>query len=431
MTVTKKYATKKRKVHHDHSYLDHGEPLVVSQQVNSQRSDMSSPARVSGFTVDKLQEEHSYDFNRKSDVTVFSPKTAITTAVNEMEILKRERDMLLETVISLKNEKLLPPKNALSYEMLANRDHLVKVYTGLPSYACFTWLFSQVETKAQSMQYYSGTKAHSEKMYQTELYNKPGASRTASQKNEMLMTLMRLRLDLLLDDLAFRFEVSSTCVSRILSTWIPFLGFELKPLIAWPSPTTIFNHYPRCFESFGTVIGIIDCTEVYVEKPSLAESNSQFYSSYKQRTTVKILIGCSPCGSICYVSSTSTGAMSDKEIVKKSDFLEQIEKVAKKFDGQVTLLADRGFNIQELLLPYDVKLEVPPFTENKQQFPVAKSCKTKAVANARIHIERSIGRVKEFKILQGVMPLDYLDLLDHIFTICSGIVNLQPTIIPM
>ena len=38
-----------------------------------------------------------------------------------------------------------------------------------------------------------------------------------------------------------------------------------------------------------------------------------------------------------------------------------------KFIPQDTVLADRGFNIQELLLPYQVNLVIPPFLKKKQE----------------------------------------------------------------
>ena len=42
-----------------------------------------------------------------------------------------------------------------------------------------------------------------------------------------LMALMRLRLELLVDDLAFRFKTSNTRVSQIWITWIKLLSEEL------------------------------------------------------------------------------------------------------------------------------------------------------------------------------------------------------------
>ena len=67
-------------------------------------------------------------------------------------------------------------------------------------------------------------------------------------------------------------------------------------------------------------------------------------------------------------------------------------------------MADKGFLIQDLLAPLGVRLNVPPLLQSKQQMPVEDVVKTKKIAQLRVHVERAIGRVKEYRILQGVIP---------------------------
>ena len=86
-------------------------------------------------------------------------------------------------------------------------------------------------------------------------------------------------------------------------------------------------------------------------------------------------------------------------MVKRSGILEH-------FQPGDSILADRGFNIQELLLERSVRLVIPPFLRGKKQFSEAEDKKTKQVANAIIHIERVIGRMKDFYILKAELPLD-------------------------
>ena len=69
--------------------------------------------------------------------------------------------------------------------------------------------------------------------------------------------------------------------------------------------------------------------------------------------------------------------MSDKDLVKRSGIVDL-------FSPGDTLLADRGFNIQEFLLHKGVKLVIPPFLKAKKKFPNADDQHTKQVANARI-----------------------------------------------
>ena len=114
--------------------------------------------------------------------------------------------------------------------------------------------------------------------------------------------------------------------------------------------------------------------------------------------------------------------MSDKKMVRKSGILKKLVD---------NLLADHGFNIQELLLERGVTLAIPPFLKKKKQFCDIEDRKTKEVANARIHIERVIGRMKDFNIMRTELPLHMLDLFDHIAIVVACLVNLQSLTIPI
>lgn len=55
--------------------------------------------------------------------------------------------------------------------------------------------------------------------------------------------------------------------------------------------------------------------------------------------------------------------------------------------------------------------------------------KTKKIANARIHVERAIGRMKTFHILQETLPITLVPLVDDIIVICAAIANMQPPLV--
>ena len=100
-----------------------------------------------------------------------------------------------------------------------------------------------------------------------------------------------LSLDLLsLEDLAFRFKVSVSSVSGIISTWVPFLGRELASLIYWPRKDELQLFYPEAFKQFPHVSSIIDCPEIFLERPSMADTQALTYSTYKSHNTAKYLV---------------------------------------------------------------------------------------------------------------------------------------------
>ena len=129
-------------------------------------------------------------------------------------------------------------------------------------------------------------------------------------------------------------------------------------------PTTMFDKWG------GRVRAIIDCTEVPIQHPSLAEANTKTFSSYKNTTTSKFLIACTPHGLISYVSPPAGGRMSDPTIFDKS-------RLAEKFTGGDICMADKGFRIQHFLLDHGAELVMPPFTRKGKQFTNRKKKKKK------------------------------------------------------
>ena len=78
-------------------------------------------------------------------------------------------------------------------------------------------------------------------------------------------------------------------------------------------------------------------------------------------------------------------------------------------------MADKGFNISDLLISKGSQLIISPFLREKQRFSKKNCKKTSDIAKARIHVERAIARIKDFRILNGAFPITTKDLLDYIF----------------
>lgn len=86
------------------------------------------------------------------------------------------------------------------------------------------------------------------------------------------------------------------------------------------------------------------------------------------------------------------------------------------------ILADKGFLIQDIV-PHGVCVNIPPFLNNGT-FTESEVKKTKAIAKARIHVERANARLKDFKILSFI-PSYLRCYADILFQLCAALVNLQ------
>ena len=123
------------------------------------------------------------------------------------------------------------------------------------------------------------------------------------------------------------------------------------------------------------------------------------------------------------MSSLYAGRTSDKKITKDCGILSLME--AGRGDQA---MADRGFDI-ESDLPSGVTLNILPFLNGKPQLSFEEETSTRKDASVRVHLERAISRIKNNSILSQVVPITTAKDLDKIWTVCSYLTLLLPSLI--
>nr|XP_047124127.1 uncharacterized protein LOC105845508 [Hydra vulgaris] len=163
---------------------------------------------------------------------------------------------------------------------------------------------------------------------------------------------------------------------------------------------------PSCFKDvYPNTCVIIDYTEIFTVMPTSYRTQSAMFSKYKHLHTAKGLIGRS----------------SDKQITNHCGILKLLEK------GD-SLMADRGFDIVNDL-PKGISLNIPPFLEGDFQLTLEKELETRRIASVRIHVERAIARIKNYKILQNAFPLTMAADMNKIWVIVCYLVTFLPPLI--
>ena len=159
-------------------------------------------------------------------------------------------------------------------------DEKVRFYTGLPSgeilMAVFEHFTKSINHRTQSL----------------------------NRFQEFIILLIKLRLNVFFQEFAYRFVVSISTVSRIFSSWMVVMDSRLSPLVSWPDRESLWRTMPISFQYafFGKqVTVIIDCFEVF-DRPTNLLARAQSFSNYMHHNTIKILIGISPQGTVCFVS---------------------------------------------------------------------------------------------------------------------------------
>ena len=96
-------------------------------------------------------------------------------------------------------------------------------------------------------------------------------------------------------------------------------------LIVWPDHGTIRTHLPRSFKkNFKDCVCIIDCSEIFIERPKNLTARAHTWSNYEHNNTSKYLIGITLAGVISFLSLGWGGRVSDKQITKESGFINKV-----------------------------------------------------------------------------------------------------------
>lgn len=141
----------------------------------------------------------------------------------------------------------------------------------------------------------------------------------------LLMFFMKIRLGLFDEDIGYRFDVHPSTVSRNFHRVLDAMFIKMAPLIKWPERNILRETMPMSFRKFfKKCCIIIDCTEIFMERPTDLLARAQVWSNYKHHSTVKFLIGITPQGTISFLSPCVGGRMSDKEITEQSELIKHL-----------------------------------------------------------------------------------------------------------
>ena len=197
------------------------------------------------------------------------------------------------------------------------------------------------------------------------------------------------------------FNVSKTTASTVFLKWLDIMFVRLKPLIKWPEREQLWETTPLCFRKhFKTKVAIIiDCFEVFINKPANLLARATTWSQYKHHNTIKVLIGICPQGTISFILKAWRGRVSDKHLTVHCGLLSNL------LPGDC-ILADRGFDIMDSAALYCAEVQIPAFTRGKKQLSAVDVENSRRIASVRIYVEQVIGNVRnKYKILQSTLPL--------------------------
>ncbi|XP_071576229.1 uncharacterized protein [Temnothorax nylanderi] len=244
--------------------------------------------------------------------------------------------------------------------------------------------------------------------------------------DDIKLTLLKIRLNDTFVRLGDQFGISSTQASKVFNNCVIKLANVLKTLIYFSDKESVKRALPIPFRAnYSDVRSIIDAFEIQIEKPSNPVHQALTWSEYKKCNTIKYLISCSPDGKINFISKGYGGRISDCVLFEMCGIMDELPK-------NCAVMADRGFKqIETVLSKKNCRLVRPPSVSSNVKPSKLQVLETKRIASLRIHIERVIRRIREFKMLVPHACTNHfiIPIIDHAVIICAGLINIQTPII--
>ena len=211
---------------------------------NSSQTDVNTQANNNCICNDNTMKSENNCHRNDKNVNIISAKE------NEIHFLKKLVEKERREVAFWRKKFVNKQPPAFSAKLL-NTDKKIKTFLGLPNKAAFEVLFKLLEKKAPKIKYWQGPKKYSSQNRRnfSSTPKKSGPRRLLSVKDELILTLMKLRLGSLNADLAVRFQISETTVSKVINSWFRFLAKELKCLIYNLSKDIALQHLPKKFNN--------------------------------------------------------------------------------------------------------------------------------------------------------------------------------------
>ncbi|XP_052566321.1 uncharacterized protein LOC120427713 isoform X1 [Culex pipiens pallens] len=294
------------------------------------------------------------------------------------------------------------PRVANYFSDLLINDHAVNVWTG-------------VETLELLEQICINTKLLEDAVY--------SSNHSMHCADRVILVLCKLKQNLSFSALAVLFRVHVSTVSRYFAFTSHVLAELMSKFIQFTPKEEILQNIPLCFRGrFSNVTLVLDCTEVPLCTMNCLNCRISTYSQYKSRHTAKFLVGVTPAGLISFCGRAYSGKSSDKFIFNEENV---INLLTPHIDE---IMCDKGFSIDNELSVRGITLHIPPFLRAPKLTPSEAEI-NEGIAEARIHVERIMARLKNFTILCDTIEHCIVGNLDDVMTIVCALVNLSKPIL--
>ena len=193
---------------------------------------------------------------------------------------------------SLREELASAKRKTISIESVKHNNEEFSACTGLQNCDVFEVLCDHLRPKAKALQWWRGKatiKLLCSKKKKGKQFLRPYV-RGLIVEEQFFAVLFRLKTGVPVKIAAKPFSLSTSAFSNMFTTWVNFLAHELEEMTAAVTTDLPFMGAPS-FRDFPDTKMVIDCTEIFAERPSGLSARQQMFSAYKHHITIKFLVG--------------------------------------------------------------------------------------------------------------------------------------------
>ena len=181
-------------------------------------------------------------------------KGQLVESNHRVETLQQENAALRNTLEAAEMDA-----KRFRYENISKEEKVFRFYTGV-SVTTFRDVLNIIRDSMEGAAYSTSSSAAP-----TEL-GRPRGRSALSAEDELFMVMCKLRHDFPESDLASRFSISQSAVSRLFRPWVLCLSYTFGEIDIWPTQEFVRSCLPASFKNFKSTRVIIDATEFPIEK---------------------------------------------------------------------------------------------------------------------------------------------------------------------
>ena len=297
----------------------------------------------------------------------------------------------------------------IRYDELKNHERIFKSFTGVSVDE-----FDALESKAEAY----WIEQERERLSRPTRQRAEGGGRQKSLpfREQLLMTLIWLKLYLILEALGYLFGVDKASVSRYTRSVLPTLRQVGEETLGWPEPPKRGQgkSLDKVLQENPDLYAYVDATEQRIQRSSDPETQKKDYSGKKKTHTRKTQIVVNAQGVVRDVSESTAGSMHDRKHFTHSG-------VAAKIPTETVVGGDSGYQgIQHDLPHHSV---ITPFKHAKN-YPLTDEQKllNHEFSRRRIIVENTICQFRHFSALSQRFR-HHTAIYDDVFRAVLAIVN--------